>query len=67
MIAPAHPLKHRLPPRRSLIERPDANRTAEWGESNVVQRIVGKHPIVAVTVAGMVGITIGCLVKRRND
>lgn len=75
MIAPAHPNRHPLPPRRSLIEHPESNgfdsrdsdRTQAGGPRAIVQRVVAKHPVVAVTVAGLVGITIGCLVKRRGQ
>lgn len=49
----------------SLADVSEANET--FPGSNVVTRVIGRHPIVALAAAGLVGISIGWLVKRRES
>ena len=67
MIAPAHPS------RSSLAEQPlpaeHAFHAYQDGRpgAGFASQVIEKHPVAVLAVAGIIGVVIGCFVKRRGD
>lgn len=70
MIAPITAAQERSAERLSVQPRSasrysDAEARRNAADDGRIQKLVSAYPIVSLGIAGAIGITLGCLVKRR--
>lgn len=66
MIAPVPTSLDRLTQRRAVYPPRPSTQLSDDQPSGMIRRIVSKHPTIALATAGLIGLTLGWLVKRRS-